>query len=41
MTQRELEEEPTDVFEMNLSIMSLESKLEAERIRRIERQNRR
>ena len=41
MTQRELEEEPIDVFEINLSIMSLESKLEAERARRIERQNRR
>ena len=38
MTQKELEEEPVDVYELNLSIINLENKLDNERMRRLERE---
>ena len=37
MTQRELEEEPVDVYELNLSVMNLENKIVNERTRSLER----
>lgn len=37
MTQKELEEEPVDVYETNMSIMNLENKIINEKSRSLER----
>lgn len=38
MTQREFEEEPSDIYELNIRIMAVENKLLAERARHEQRE---
>ena len=41
LTQKELEEEPEDVFCINLAIMNVENKLYNEQVKRVERERQR